>query len=98
VRVVIIGSDSPDQVSLDDSVEFCGGTHIPRTGLIGYFKILGHEGVAKGIRRITAVTGKPAYDEIQAQSAVIDDLTGRFQCRVDELPARIESLQEQIKK
>ena len=38
---------------------------MPRTGLIGYFKILAQEGVAKGVRRITAVTGKPAYDEIQ---------------------------------
>jgi len=98
VRVVMIGSDSPDRLSLDDSVEFCGGTHMPRTGLVGYFKILSQEGVAKGIRRITAVTGQPAYDEIQAQSAVIDDLAGRFQCRIDELPARVEALQDQVKK
>ena len=98
VRVVMIGTDSPDRLSLDDSVEFCGGTHMPRTGLVGFFKILSQEGVAKGIRRITAVTGKPAYDEIQARSAVIDDLTTRFQCRIDELPARVETLQEQVKK
>jgi alanyl-tRNA synthetase len=44
------------------------------------------------------VTGKPAYDEIQARSAVVDELTGRFQCRIEELPARVDSLQEQIKK
>lgn len=98
VRVVMIGSDCPDKLTLDDSVEFCGGTHMPRTGLIGYFKILSQEGVAKGIRRITAVTGKPAYEEIQARNAVIDELTGRFQCRVDELPGRVEALQEQVKK
>jgi alanyl-tRNA synthetase len=98
VRVVMIGADSPDKLNLDNSVEFCGGTHMPRTGLIGYFKILSHEGVAKGIRRITAVTGKPAYDEIQTRSAVVDELTGKFQCRVEELPARVEALQEQVKK
>src|SRR5262245_20825283 len=98
VRVVMIGADSPEKLNLDDSVEFCGGTHMPRTGLIGYFKILSHEGVAKGVRRITAVTGRPAYDEIQSRSAVVDELTGRFQCRVEELPARVEALQEQVKK
>jgi len=98
VRVVMIGSDSPDKLSLDDSIEFCGGTHMPRTGLIGYFKILAQEGVAKGVRRITAVTGKPAYDEIQTRSAVVDELAGKFQCRVEELPIRVEALQEQLKK
>lgn len=98
VRVVLIGTETPDKLTLDDSVEFCGGTHMPRTGLIGYFKILAQEGVAKGVRRITAVTGKPAYDEIQTRSAVVDDLAGKFQCRVEELPARVEALQEQVKK
>ncbi len=98
VRVVMIGAETPDKVNLDNSVEFCGGTHVPQTGLIGYFKILSHEGVAKGIRRITAVTGKPAYDEIQNRSAIVDELTGRFQCRVEELPVRVEALQEQVKK
>ena len=64
VRVVMIGADSPEKaITLDNSVEFCGGTHMPRTGLIGYFKIVSQEGVAKGVRRITAVTGQPAYDD-----------------------------------
>ncbi len=98
VRVVMIGADDPSKVRADLSTEFCGGTHMPRTGLIGYFKILSQEGVAKGIRRITAVTGKPAYDEIQTRSAVVDELTGKFQCRVEELPTRVEALQDQLKK
>jgi alanyl-tRNA synthetase len=98
VRVVMIGGDCPDKLTLDDSVEFCGGTHMPRTGLIGYCKILSQEGVAKGIRRITAVTGKPAYDEIQTRSAVVDKLSAHFQCRVEELPSRVEALQAEIKK
>jgi alanyl-tRNA synthetase len=97
VRVVMIGSESPEKVKLDDSVEFCGGTHLPRTGLIGYFKILTQEPVAKGVRRITAVTGKPAYDDVQNRSAVVDDLAAKLQCRPDELPVRVEALQEQLK-
>ena len=71
---------------------------MPRTGLIGYFKVVAQEGVAKGIRRITAVTGRPAYAEIQGRSAVVDTLTSAFQCKPDELPARVEALQEQVKK
>jgi alanyl-tRNA synthetase len=97
VRVVMIGADEPSKVTADLSVEFCGGTHMPRTGLIGYFKITGTEAVAKGVRRITAVTGRPAYQEVQTRSALVDDLSTRFQCRPDELPLRVEALQDQVK-
>jgi alanyl-tRNA synthetase len=97
VRVVMIGAESPEKVNLDNSVEFCGGTHMPRTGLIGFFKILSQEPVAKGVRRIVAVTGKPAYDDVQSRSAVVDELVAKLQCRPEELPGRVETLQEQLK-
>jgi len=98
VRVVMIGTDDPGRVTYDHSVEFCGGTHLPRTGLIGYFKIVSQEPVAKGVRRITAVTGRPAYQDIETRSAVVDELANRLQCRIEEIPARVESLQDQLKK
>ncbi|HET6572058.1 MAG TPA: alanine--tRNA ligase [Fimbriiglobus sp.] len=98
VRVVMIGADKPEAITPDLSVEFCGGTHLSRTGPIGYFKIVSQEGVAKGVRRVTAVTGRVALEEIRKMSAVVDDLTGKFQCRAEELPARVESLQEEVKK
>ena len=98
VRVVMIGAEIPEKATVDNSVEFCGGTHVPQTGLIGYFKILSQEGIAKGIRRITAVTGSPAYEEIQTRSSVVDELTEKLQCRVKELPERVEALQDQVKK
>jgi alanyl-tRNA synthetase len=98
VRVVMIGADSPEKVTLDNSVEFCGGTHIPQTGLIGYFKIQSQEGVAKGIRRITAVTGKPAYEDIQARSAIVDELANKFQCRPEEVSERVNALHDQVEK
>jgi alanyl-tRNA synthetase len=97
VRVVMIGADDSSTVTADLSTEFCGGTHMPRTGLIGYLKITGQEAVAKGVRRITAVTGRLAYAEVQSRSAVVDDLSSRLQCRPDELPGRVEALQEQLK-
>lgn len=98
VRVLMIGPEKPEQATLDNSIEFCGGTHVPRTGLIGYFKITAQEGVAKGVRRIVATTGRGSLAVLQKINSVVDDLSSRFNCRFDELPARIDSLQEEVKK
>ncbi len=98
VRVIMIGADKPEAVTPDLSVEFCGGTHLPRTGPIGYFKIVSQEAVAKGVRRVTAVTGRAAFDQLRKMTDVVDDLTAKFQCRVEDLPARVEALQEELKK
>jgi alanyl-tRNA synthetase len=98
VRVIMVGAEKPEQLTHDNSVEFCGGTHVPRTGTIGLFKVVGQEAVAKGVRRVVAVTGRKAYEEMQSRSAVLDELAGKFQCRPEELPGRVEALQEQVKK
>ena len=80
VRVVMVGPETPGDATNDDSVEFCGGTHVPRTGTIGYFKILSQEPVAKGVRRITAVSGRVAADTLSKLTLAVDELTGKFQC------------------
>ena len=98
VRVVMIGAEKPEDATADLSVEFCGGTHMPRTGGIGVFKIVSQEGVAKGVRRVTAVTGRVAAETVRKMADVVDELTGRFQCKVEDLPARVEALQEEVKK
>ncbi len=103
VRVLIIGVD-PNSFSRDPkgsadvSVEFCGGTHLERTSQACLFKIIGQEGVAKGVRRITAVTGPKAVEYDRQLSSVVGELSERFHCRPEELAARIETLQEEIKK
>ncbi|EXX57273.1 alanine--tRNA ligase [Rhizophagus irregularis DAOM 197198w] len=67
VRVVSIGYDVEDIVKDvsspkwgETSIEFCGGTHVAKTGDIKHFTILEESGIAKGIRRIVAVTGEEA--------------------------------------
>ncbi len=98
VRVLLIGVDKPEQATLEHSVEFCGGTHLSHTGQAGFFKIISQEAVGKGVRRVTAVTGREAVAAVQRLASVVDELTGRFRCQPEDLPARVEALQEEIKK
>ena len=98
VRVVLVGTHSPEHVTLDHSAEFCGGTHVAHTGQIGCFKILFQEAVAKGVRRITAVTGPAAFDLIQRRAFLLEDLAVQLQCRPEEVMVRIAGLQDQLKK
>ncbi|HEY7308146.1 MAG TPA: alanine--tRNA ligase [Gemmataceae bacterium] len=98
VRVLLIGAEKLEDVEDETSVEFCGGTHVSHTGQIGFFKIVSQEGVAKGVRRVTAVTGREAVATVQRLSAVVDELAGRFNCQPEDLPRRVEVLQEEVKK
>jgi alanyl-tRNA synthetase len=98
VRVLLIGAAKPEEATLETSVEFCGGTHLDHTGQAGFFKIVSQENVAKGVRRVTAVTGRKAVETVQQLSAVVGGLSGRLNCKPDEIPGRVEALQEEIKK
>jgi alanyl-tRNA synthetase len=98
VRVLLIGATKPEDVTEENSVEFCGGTHLNHTGQAGFFKIVSQELVGKGVRRVTAVTGREAVATVQRVSSVLDDLASRFNCKPEEVPARVESLQEELKK
>ncbi len=90
VRVVEVGDGF--------SREFCGGTHLEHTGQIGLFKIVGEEAVGKGVRRLTCVTARAAIAAVQKEDTILADLTSRFRCKPEEVPARVEGLQEEIKK
>jgi len=83
VRVVALEYDVNDIVKdienpkwRGTSVEFCGGTHVAKTGDIKDFVIIEESGIAKGIRRITAVTGNEAHDVNRLAAALRSRLDG----------------------
>ncbi|MEM6715918.1 MAG: DHHA1 domain-containing protein, partial [Cyanobacteria bacterium P01_C01_bin.147] len=79
------------------SMELCGGTHVTNTAEIGLFKIISEAGVASGIRRIEAVAGGAVLDYLNVRDAVVRDLSERFKVKPEEVPARITSLQTELK-
>jgi alanyl-tRNA synthetase len=74
VRVVAVGA--PDQSELHQafSKEFCGGTHVDRTGVIGGFKIIREESISAGVRRITAYTGRGLAKYLEQRSDIVNEL------------------------
>src|SRR5262249_38395547 len=98
VRVLLIGAEKPFEVTPEHSVEFCGGTHLSHTGQAGFFKVVSQEAVGKGVRRVTAVTGREAVATVQRLSSVVDELVARFNCKPTEIGVRIDALEEQVKR
>ncbi|MCH8896371.1 MAG: alanine--tRNA ligase [Proteobacteria bacterium] len=78
----------------DFSTELCGGTHVQRTGDIGFFKITQETGVASGVRRIEAVTGEGAMAWLQAEEDAIDALGGMLKASRGELAGKVRNLVE----
>jgi alanyl-tRNA synthetase len=100
--VALFGEKYDDEVRVlrlgdDFSVELCGGTHVSSTGDIGLFKIISEGGVAAGVRRIEAVTGKGALDWIDANQRELDQVAALLKGSRDQAAAKVEQLLKRTK-
>jgi len=83
VRVVRMG---------DFSVELCGGTHVNRTGDVGFFKLESESGVAAGVRRIEAFTGQGALEAIRHREKILEEIGSHLGARDSQALERLERL------
>jgi len=97
VRVIAIGAHSKETLPQAFSKEFCGGTHVERTGLIGGFAILKEESISAGVRRITGLTGRALMEYLHSRSRIVDELTEMLKTPAQEIAARVRKLLEENK-
>src|SRR5262249_27027513 len=84
VRVVAMGEGGGNTMGW--SVELCGGTHVRRTGDIGLISLVGEAGVAAGIRRIEALTGKAARKAANKQLQIVRAAAAELKVPLEEMP------------
>ena len=90
--------DSVRVVSMGDfSKELCGGTHVPNTGVISLFKIVSESGVAAGVRRIEALTGKGVINYFNKIEDELKQAAIAAKTEPAKLVARINSLNDEVK-
>ena len=88
VRIVEIG---------DYSRELCGGTHVPRSSVIGMVKLLGEASIGSGVRRVEALVGLDAFRYLAREHVLVQSLAGEFKAQPNELPERIGAVLERLK-
>jgi alanyl-tRNA synthetase len=87
VRVMDIGS----------SRELCGGTHVARTGDIGFFKVISEGGIAAGIRRIEATTGEGALAYVQRRESVLGEVAAAVKAPPEEAAQKVAQIVENVR-
>ncbi len=99
--MALFGEKYGDEVRVlgmgDFSTELCGGTHVRRTGDIGFFKIVAETGVAAGIRRVEAVTGEGALAWVQEREAKLAEAAAALRTSPDEVAQKIAQMQDSVR-
>src|SRR5439155_14756183 len=87
--------DTVRVLTMAESKEFCGGTHVARTGDIGLFKITEETGIAQGVRRIVAVTGPGALSYVQKIEYTLGEVAERVKAGGADVVEKIDKLREE---
>tara|TARA_B100000700_G_scaffold330394_1_gene456402 strand:+ start:3760 stop:6411 length:2652 start_codon:yes stop_codon:yes gene_type:complete len=94
--MALFGEKYADEVRVVDvpgiSMELCGGAHVSQTGDIGLFRIISESGVASGVRRIEALTGRGAFSYFQEREAALEETASVLKTRPDNVVNRVEQL------
>ena len=94
--MALFGEKYSDQVRVVTvsgfSMELCGGTHVSATGDIGLFRILSEGGIASGVRRIEAVTGKTAFEKARSEHETLAAIRSLLKAPSDEEFSKIKKL------
>ncbi|MEM9682010.1 MAG: alanine--tRNA ligase [Pseudomonadota bacterium] len=102
VRVVSMGiEDGPVAEGEPEtyfSTELCGGTHVARTGDIGFFMITAESAVAAGVRRIEAVTGDAAFDYVVGRDEMLSETATALRVAPGDVPGRVSALLDERRK
>jgi alanyl-tRNA synthetase len=88
VRIVEIG---------DYSRELCGGTHVPRSSVIGAVKLLGESSIGAGVRRVEGLVGLDAFRYLAREHVLVHSLASEFRAQPEELPERIAGVLQRLK-
>jgi alanyl-tRNA synthetase len=100
--MALFGEKYPDPVRVVSmgqfSVELCGGTHLTNTGQVGFLKIVSEEPVAKGVRRVVAMTGPRALQRVRDTENLLKELVALLKTpQPEDLPRRVAVLQEELR-
>ncbi len=93
VRVVSMGAPEGNKPAW--SIELCGGTHVRRTGDIGYFRIVSEAAVAAGVRRIEAVTGAAAEALVLDTQSRLNEVAGALRAAPADVPERVAAMMDE---
>jgi alanyl-tRNA synthetase len=89
--------DTVRVLTMGESKEFCGGTHVSRTGDIGLVKITEESGVAQGVRRMEAVTGEGAIAYVRRLEQELGQAASQLRAAPLEVAGRIEKQQAELR-
>ena len=99
--MALFGEKYGDEVRVlrmgDFSTELCGGTHVGRTGDIGFFKIISESGVAAGIRRVEAVTAEAALAVTHEMETRLNEAARVLKAPATEIAAKIQQVLDNVK-